>query len=290
LKNADLALYRVKGQGRGTYRFFEPAMDALMHERRQLEIDLRQALADNAFELHFQPILDLEHNRVTEFEALVRWRHPTRGLVLPSEFIPLAEEIGLIGGIGQWVLVAACAEAAGWPKDISVSVNLSPMQFKKGDLVEVVMRALAGAGLAPHRLELEITESILLENTEEILVTLSRLRDLGIRVAMDDFGIGYSSLSSLSRFRFDKIKIDKSFVHGLGKSDHSAAIIEAVATLGARLGMTTTAEGIETADQLGQLRALGIIEVQGYLIGRPRPAHEVGGMVTAAREIIRSAA
>jgi diguanylate cyclase (GGDEF)-like protein len=290
LKNADLALYQVKGQGRGTYRFFEPAMDALMHERRQLEIDLRQALAEGEFELHFQPILDLERDRVTEFEALVRWQHPSRGMIPPSDFIPLAEEIGLICGIGQWVLDAACAEAAKWPDDISVSVNLSPVQFKKGDLVGEVTRALAGSNLAPHRLELEITESILLENTEEILAILSRLRDLGIRIAMDDFGIGFSSLSSLSRFHFDKIKIDKSFVHGLGESEHSAAIIEAVATLGARLDMTTTAEGIETADQLVHLRGLGIIEVQGYFIGRPRPAREVGRMVVAAREIIKSAA
>ena len=290
LKNADLALYRVKGQGRGSYRFFEPAMDALMHERRQLEVDLRQALADQAFELYFQPILNLEHDRVTEFEALVRWHHPTRGMILPSDFIPLAEEIGLIGGIGEWVLRAACAEAAKWPDNISVSVNLSPAQFKNCDLVEVVTQELVRSSLAPERLELEITESILLENTEAIVATLSRLRDLGIRVAMDDFGIGYSSLSSLSRFRFNKIKIDKSFVDGLGESDHSAAIIEAVATLGARLAMTTTAEGIETIDQFARLRDLGITEVQGYLIGRPRPARDVGRMVAAAREVTKSAA
>jgi diguanylate cyclase (GGDEF)-like protein len=294
LKNADLALYQVKGQGRGSYRFFELAMDAAMHERRQMEIDLRRALVDDAFELHFQPILNLEHDRVTEFEALVRWRHPAHGMIPPSVFIPLAEEIGLIGGIGQWVLDAACTEAAKWPQAISVSVNLSPVQFKKGDLVEVVARALAKSKLAPNRLELEITESVLLENTDEILATLSRLRNLGIRVAMDDFGIGFSSLSSLSRFHFNKIKIDKSFVHGLGKSDHSAAIIEAVATLGARLDMTTTAEGIETVDQLAWLRALGIIEVQGYLIGRPRPAGEIGAMVAEATELmtelVRSAA
>jgi diguanylate cyclase (GGDEF)-like protein len=290
LKNADLALYQVKGRGRGSYQFFEPGMDALMHVRRQLESELREAVAASSFELHFQPILNLDHDRVGEFEALVRWRHPERGIVSPAEFIPLAEEIGLIGAVGAWVLNAACAQAASWPEDICVSVNLSPAQFGQGDLAQAIAHALDRSGLRPDRLMLEITESILLDNTDEVLATLRRLRELGVRIAMDDFGIGFSSLSSLSRFHFDKIKIDRSFVHGLGKSEHSMAIIEAVATLGARLDMTTTAEGVETSDQLAWLRAVGISEVQGFLIGKPQPAEEVNRMITAAGGITRSAA
>jgi diguanylate cyclase (GGDEF)-like protein len=290
LKNADLALYQVKGQGRGSYRFFEPDMDARMHARRQLEIDLRQAVATSAFEIHFQPILNLESNRVFIFEALIRWHCPSRGWVEPSEFIPLAEEIGLIVPMGEWVLAAACRAAAEWPEDIGVSVNLSPVQFKQGDLLQAVARALDLARLAPARLELEITESILLENTDKILGMLGHLRDLGVRIAMDDFGIGFSSLSSLSRFHFDKIKIDKSFVAGLGKNDHSAAIVEAIATLGASLGMTTTAEGIETLDQLLWLRAVGTTEAQGYFISRPQPAAQIAAMLAAASTRARTAA
>jgi diguanylate cyclase (GGDEF)-like protein len=290
LKNADLALYQVKGQGRGSYRFFEPAMDARMHARRQLEIDLRRALSDSAFELHFQPILNLDDNRVSGFEALIRWNHPTRGWVEPSEFIPLAEEIGLITPVGEWVLTAACKAAAEWPADIGVSVNLSALQFKQGGLLQAVAGALTLTHLAPARLELEITESTLLENTDKILGMLGHLRELGVRIAMDDFGIGFSSLSSLSRFHFDKIKIDKSFVAGLGKNEHSAAIIEAVATLGASMGMTTTAEGIETLDQFMWLRAVGITEAQGYFISRPQPAAHIATMVAAAASSARTAA
>jgi diguanylate cyclase (GGDEF)-like protein len=290
LKNADLALYQVKGQGRGSYRFFEPGMDARMHARRQLEMDLRQALAKCAFEMHFQPILNLDSNRVSTFEALIRWHHPSRGWVPPTEFIPLAEEIGLIVPIGEWVLTSACRAAAQWPDGFCVSINLSPLQFKQGDLLQAVARALTLTGLAPARLELEITESILLENTDTIIGMLGHLRDLGVRIAMDDFGIGFSSLSSLSRFHFDKIKIDKSFVAGLGKNDHSAAIIEAVATLGATMGMTTTAEGIETVDQLMWLRAIGITEAQGYFISRPQPASHIAAMVATAAASARTAA
>jgi diguanylate cyclase (GGDEF)-like protein len=289
LKKADLALYQVKGTGRGHYRFFEPGMDALMHARRQLEGELRQAVAAGAFELYFQPIVDMDGGRVTECEALVRWRHPTRGIITPDHFIPLAEEIGLVSAIGEWVLHAACTQATAWPDGIGVAVNLSPAQFKQGSLAQVVAQVLAVSCLSPDRLVLEITESILLENTDEVLTILTSLRELGVRIAMDDFGIGFSSLSSLSRFPFSKIKIDKSFVAGLGHNEHSAAIIEAVAALGARLDIRTTAEGVETPDQLAWLRAIGVSEVQGYLISRPQPAADVGKMISAAAMKMRAA-
>ena len=290
LKNADLALYQVKGQGRGAYRFFEPAMDARMHARRQTEIDLRRAIADGGFELHYQPILNLDQCGVSTFEALLRWNRPGHGMVSPADFIPLSEETGMIVPIGEWVLRAACTEAATWPGNIPVSVNLSPAQFQHGDLVALVRRALADAKLPAERLELEITESILLENTEATLTILNGLRNVGVRIAMDDFGIGFSSLRSISTFPFNKIKIDQSFVAELGKSEHASAIIEAVAMLGARLEMTITAEGVETSEQLAWLRALGVTEVQGYLINRPQPASEVGGMLSAAPLAIRAAA
>jgi diguanylate cyclase (GGDEF)-like protein len=275
LKNADLALYRAKGDGRGTYRFFEPAMDALMHARRQLEIDLRDAIGTGAFELFYQPILDIENGRIVGVESLLRWNHPGRGRIPPAEFIPLAEETGLIVAIGEWVLRTACAQAASLPRPVNVAVNLSALQFSQGDLVRLVRETLASTGLDANRLELEVTESLLLENTDKVLTTLGRLRDAGVRIAMDDFGTAYSSLSSLRSFPFDKIKIDKSFVHGLGSSDHAFAIIEAVAGIGARLDMVTTAEGVETEDQLAWVRALGVTEVQGFHTGEPLPHAEV---------------
>jgi diguanylate cyclase (GGDEF)-like protein len=274
LKNADLALYKAKTDGRGTYRFFEPGMDERLHARRRLEMDLRGALASGAFELHYQPIVNLKSSKVVVFEALLRWNHPERGRVAPADFIPLAEEIGLIGSIGEWTIRAACAEAASWPRAIGVAVNLSPLQFKQDDLVQLVFSALATSGLEPNRLELEITESVLLENTERTLSTLNELRRIGVRVSMDDFGTGYSSLSNLRGFPFDKIKIDKSFIQGLGKDEQCPTIIQAVTALGTGLGMTITAEGVETREQLELLRGLGVNEVQGYYICRPAPAAE----------------
>ena len=264
LRNADLALYRAKGEGRGTYRFFEPGMDARMHARRRLELDLRKALTAGSFELHYQPIVDLDRNAVTAFEALLRWNHPERGRVPPAEFIPLAEETGLIASIGEWVLRAACAHAADWPGHIRVAVNLSPLQFNQHNIVQLVADALGASGLPASRLELEVTESVLLENTERTLATLHQMRDLGVRISMDDFGTGYSSLSNLRSFPFHKIKIDQSFIQGLGKDEQCFTIVQAVAGLGAGLCMTTTAEGVETRDQLDWVRVLGITEVQGF--------------------------
>ncbi|WP_110351606.1 GGDEF domain-containing phosphodiesterase [Methylobacterium sp. B4] len=279
LKHADLALYRAKAEGRGTYRFFEPAMNAQMQARRSLEIDLRRALALKQFELAFQPQIQLETGAVVGFEALLRWNHPERGPVSPALFIPLAEEIGLIVGIGEWALRAACREAAGWTQAASIAVNLSPVQFRGGRLVETVMNVLAQTGLDPARLELEITEGALLENTDGVLAVLNGLRALGVRISMDDFGTGYSSLSYLQKFPFDKIKIDQSFVRGMEDNAECGAIVRAIARLGASLGMRTTAEGVETPDQLAAIRAEGCTEVQGYLTGRPMPAAQAAALL-----------
>ncbi|WP_404810534.1 putative bifunctional diguanylate cyclase/phosphodiesterase [Methylobacterium flocculans] len=283
LKNADLALYRSKLDGRGTYRFFEPEMDARMQARRRLELDMRQALARREFSLHYQPQLQLEGNRLVGCEALIRWQHPTRGMVSPLDFIPLAEEIGLIVPIGEWVMRQACRDAATWPDPLSVAVNVSPAQFKSERLVEMVMSALAASGLAATRLEVEITEGVLLNESEKTLQTLHRLRELGVRVSMDDFGTGYSSLSYLRSFPFDKIKIDRSFVNDLSGKRDGEAIIRAIAGLGRSLGMTTVAEGVETADQLDRIRAEGCTDVQGYLISKPIPASDVLAFLTADR-------
>jgi diguanylate cyclase (GGDEF)-like protein len=275
LKKADLALYRAKLDGRGLYRFFEAEMDARVQTRRLLELDLRSALANNEFALHYQPIIKLDHGQVTGLEALLRWTHPRRGSVSPAEFIPLAEETGLIVPIGEWVVRQACRDAMAWPEHVTVAVNVSPVQFKNGSLVSTIISALASAGLPASRLELEITESVLLQDTEATLATLYRLRALGVHVSMDDFGTGYSSLSYLRRFPFDKIKIDQSFVRDIGNGEQSLAIIEAVTSLGATLGMVTTAEGVETLDQLEQLRAHGCTEVQGYYISKPGPVESI---------------
>jgi diguanylate cyclase (GGDEF)-like protein len=269
LKNADMALYRAKSNGRGTHSLFEPEMEAEMQARRWLEVGLRKALEEEEFELHYQPLVNLQENRVIGFEALLRWRHPERGLVPPGEFIPLAEETGLIVPIGDWVIRRACADAATWPHNLSVAVNLSAVQFKGRHLTTVVFGALAASHLLPSRLELEITESILLKDSEATLATLHQLRDFGVRISMDDFGTGYSSLSYLRSFPFDKIKIDQSFVSDLDGSDDSLAIIRAVTGLGAALGMTTTAEGVETSAQLDCLRNEGCNEVQGFLFSKP---------------------
>ncbi|WP_156680893.1 putative bifunctional diguanylate cyclase/phosphodiesterase [Sphingomonas profundi] len=267
LRNADLALYEAKRAGRGRYRFFEQGMDTLLHERRELEIDLRRALALKQFELHYQPFLDLATDTVMGFEALLRWNHPMRGNVPPLDFIAVAEENGLIVKIGEWVLLTACAAAASWPEKLVVAVNVSPIQFKADSLLASVSLALERSGLAPERLEIEITESALLADTDNVLATLHALRALGVKISMDDFGTGYSSLSYLQKFPFNKIKIDRSFVVG-GDAD-SAAILKAVSGLGTSLGMAITAEGVETTEQLERIRDQNCTHVQGYLTGRP---------------------
>ncbi|MFL6974474.1 MAG: putative bifunctional diguanylate cyclase/phosphodiesterase [Xanthobacteraceae bacterium] len=271
LKNADLALYRAKSDGRGTFRFFEAEMDMRAQARRALEMDLRQALEKQQFELHYQPQVDIENGSIVGFEALIRWRHPARGLVPPMEFIPLAEQTGLIVGLGEWVLRRACRDARKWPDAVKVAVNVSPAQFKKHDLLQRVARILDETGLAPNRLELEITESLLLRDVEKNLATLQQLKALGIRISMDDFGTGYSSLSNLRSFPFDKIKIDRSFVKDLEQNADSAAIVRAVMGLGQALGITTCAEGVETEYQLRRLRNEGCMEVQGYYYSKPKP-------------------
>jgi diguanylate cyclase (GGDEF)-like protein len=284
LKKADLALYRAKADGRGTYRFFESGMDARAQARRLLELDLRMALQREEFDVYYQPIRDVAADRIVAFEALARWNHPMRGLIPPGNFIPLAEETGLIVRIGECVLRQACADAATWPQEIAVAVNLSPVQFKNPNLVSSVKAALGASGLAAHRLELEITESVLLQNSAATLAVLHELRALGIRISLDDFGTGYSSLSYLRSFPFDKIKIDRSFVSDLGTREDSTAIIRAVTGLGRSLGIVTTAEGVETEAQFEMLRREGCTQAQGYLFSQPRPAAEVRMMLANARE------
>jgi diguanylate cyclase (GGDEF)-like protein/PAS domain S-box-containing protein len=286
LKNADIALYRAKADGRGIYRFFEVGMDAQSQARRVLLIDLHAALLQGEFEVYYQPIHELKSNRIVCFEALVRWNHPRRGLISPADFIPLAEESGLIVAIGDWVLRRACNDAARWSQDVSVAVNLSPLQFKNRNLVSSVKAALAESGLAAVRLELEITEMVLLQETELTLTALHQLRSMGVKIAMDDFGTGYSSLSYLQSFPFDKIKIDQSFVRRLGLHEDALSIVRAVAGLGKSLGIRITAEGVETREQLSLLRAEGCLEVQGYLFDRPRPVAEVEMMLNQQLRVV----
>ena len=284
LAHADLALHHAKQSGRGTCCFYTPEMDTRASAQRLLEIDLRKALALREFELHYQPQVELKDDRLVGFEALVRWRHPERGLVPPGDFIPLAEDIGLIVAIGDWVLREACVEAMRWPDTMAVAVNVSPRQFENpGHLVESVGRALAASGLPGRRLEIEITESALMRNEDNVLEALNRLRAMGVRVAMDDFGTGYSSLSQLRSFPFDKIKIDRSFVNdrGSGETGNQGAIIRAITALGASLGMSTIAEGVETSDQLVNLRADGCTSVQGYLFSRPVPVGQIDGLIAS---------
>jgi diguanylate cyclase (GGDEF)-like protein len=283
LKNADMALYRAKAEGRGTFRFFEAGMDARAQARRLLEVDLRAALLRSEFVVYYQPIQDIQADRIVGFEALVRWNHPLRGMIPPLNFIPLAEETGLIVQLGDWVLRTACRDAAGWSQDVCVAVNLSPAQFKDRNLVSSVVSALAVSGLTACRLELEITESVLLQDSDVTLATLHKLRALGVRVSMDDFGTGYSSLSYLRSFPFDKIKIDRSFVSEVATRADSMAIVRAVTGLGRSLGISTTAEGVETNEQLALLRSEGCTEVQGYLFSPPRPAEEVEKMLAKGR-------
>ena len=272
LKNADLAMYAAKAAGRRTHRFFEPDMNAQVRARRILEIDLRQAILDGGFEVYYQPCLDLQDNRITGCEALLRWRHPERGMISPADFIPIAEETGLINPLGEWVLTTACTEAATWPDDIRLAVNVSPVQFKSGTLALKVIAALATSGLAASRLELEITEAVLIRDDDAALAVLHQLRAIGVRIALDDFGTGYSSLSYLQRFPFDKIKIDRCFITDIAEPEGSASIVEAVVNIAAARHMTTTAEGVETEQQRELLRALGCSEMQGYLFSPPKPA------------------
>jgi diguanylate cyclase (GGDEF)-like protein len=280
LKSADLAAYAAKADGRGTFRFFEAEMDRRIQQRRLMELDLRGALSRGEFRLHYQPIVNLQTGEITSFEALIRWQHPERGLVPPADFIPLAEDLGLIVPIGEWVLNRACIDAAGWPADIKVAVNLSPVQIAGKGLFEIVMRALARSGLPAHRLELEITETVLMQNTASTLATLHQLRALGIHFSMDDFGTGYSSLSYLRSFPFDKIKIDRSFVKDISDQKNALAIIKGVTSLANSLNMVTAVEGVETEEQLDHVRPLGCTEIQGFLFSRPKSIEEISVMVS----------
>jgi diguanylate cyclase (GGDEF)-like protein len=275
LRNADLALYRAKADGRGTFRFFEPVMDLQMQTRRTMELDLRKALPAGQFELYYQPVVNVASNEIRGFEALIRWNHPERGMIAPATFIPLTEEIGFIVPLGEWVIRQACIAAAKWPEDIHVAVNISAVQFRSPDLMKVIVGALAASGLDPARLELEITETVLLHSKEATLAVLHQLRDLGVRIAMDDFGTGYSSLTYLQCFPFDKIKIDRSFVKDVTENKGSLNIVRAVAALANGMGMTTTAEGVETQDQLDRIAAEGCTEMQGFLFSRPIPEREI---------------
>jgi predicted signal transduction protein with EAL and GGDEF domain len=279
MRNADMALYRAKSEGGGVHHFFEREMDRQAQKRRDLELDLRRAFANGEFELHYQPLVDLAADRISGFESLLRWRHPEKGMISPADFIPVAEDIGLIVSLGEWVLREACTEAVKWPADVKVAVNLSPVQFRSRNLVQVVISALAHSGLSPTRLELEITESLFLAETEANLAILHQLRELGVSISMDDFGTGYSSLSYLRSFPFDKIKIDRSFVKDLAQRSDCVAIVRAISGLGRSLNITTTAEGVETTDQLDWLRAEGCNEVQGFLFSAAKPAAEVAQLL-----------
>ena len=280
MRNADLALYRAKGDGRNTFCLLR-ARDGRSRCRRgaSWRTTCARRLAAGEFELHYQPIVNLRSNEITGIEALIRWHHPDKGMVLPAMFIPLAEEIGFIVPLGEWVLREACAAAAKWAEPLTVSVNLSPAQFRNPGLIETVADALAASGLPPERLELEITEMVLLGDSEATLATLFQLRDLGVRIAMDDFGTGYSSLSYLQSFPFDKIKIDRSFVKDITDGVGSLNIVRAVTAMAQGLGMTTTAEGVETNEQLEIVRAEGCTEMQGFLFSHPLPADEVDRML-----------
>jgi diguanylate cyclase (GGDEF)-like protein/PAS domain S-box-containing protein len=283
LNHADLALYGAKAEGRGNYRFYEPEMNARMKRRRALEVDLRSALQKNEFVPYYQPILALESGTISGCEALLRWRHPLRGMVLPTEFVPVAEETGLINSIGEWVLKQACVDATHWPDSIRVAVNVSPAQFRNSALPLVVVAALAESGLQARRLELEITESVLMQNSESSLLMLHQLRELGVRIALDDFGTGFSSLSYLRSFPFDRIKVDRSFVADLQHGSEAAAIVHAILSLASSLKMKTTAEGVETATQRGLLQAAGCDEMQGYLFSQPLPAEDIRELVRLRR-------
>lgn len=283
LKNSDMALYRAKTEGRGTWRFFEPAMDVQARARREIEFDLRNALARHEFELFYQPIFSLKTRKYSVCEALIRWRHPERGMVSPAEFVPIAEEMGLIVDIGAWVLQEACRQCAQWPSDVRVAVNISPLQFRRGGIVATVMGALAAAGLASNRLEIEITESVLLQNLQFTRIALYQLRELGVRISLDDFGTGYSSLSYLHTLPLQKVKVDRSFLQGLGASERTLTLLNGVARLSAELGMQVVVEGIETEEQYQLVAADGNVdEIQGYYFSRPVPHTEVLPLLSVA--------
>jgi diguanylate cyclase (GGDEF)-like protein len=284
LRNADLALYKAKDDGRGTFRFFEATMDLQMQTRRIMEQDLRKGLPAGEFELYYQPVVNLASNEISGFEALIRWNHPEKGLVSPATFIPLAEEIGFIVPMGEWVIRQACATAARWPGDLHVAINISAVQFRSPGLLQVIVGALAASGLQPTRLEIEITETVLLHNRETTLAVLHQLRALGVRIAMDDFGTGYSSLTYLQCFPFDKIKIDRSFVKDITENAGSLNIVRAVAALAKGMGMTATAEGVETSEQLDSIASEGCTEMQGFLFSRPLPAQEIERRFLSGRE------
>jgi diguanylate cyclase (GGDEF)-like protein/PAS domain S-box-containing protein len=290
IKNADLAMYAAKADGRRTLRFFEPAMDASAKARLTMEQDLRQALVDGGFEIHYQPVVDLGRDEVTGCEALLRWRHPERGMISPAEFIPVAEDTGLINELGEWVLRTACAEAAAWPDHVRLAVNVSPVQLKCQTMALKIAGALAASGLSPSRLELEITEAVLIRDDETALAILHELRAIGVRIALDDFGTGYSSLSYLKRFPFDKIKIDRCFISDIAEVDGSSAIVQAVVNIAASRNMTTTAEGLETLEQKEILRTLGCTEMQGYLFSAAKPGPEVRQLFGARAEITTAVA
>jgi diguanylate cyclase (GGDEF)-like protein/PAS domain S-box-containing protein len=281
MKNADIALYRAREDDPGSWRFFESEMGLLVEARRTLETELRSALANGEFELFYQPFYNVRSREICAFEALLRWRHPLRGMVLPDQFIPLLEETGLIVPIGEWILREACAQAATWREHISVSVNLSSVQFRNTTPVKAVMHAIAASGLAASRLELEITETVLMQNDEAALDALHQLRELGARISMDDFGTGYSSLSYLRSFPFDKIKIDRSFIQDLTQKQSGIAIVRAIASLGTSLHLATTAEGVETMEQFAIVRAEGCTEVQGFFFSPPIPAKDIARLLEA---------
>jgi diguanylate cyclase (GGDEF)-like protein len=283
LKNADMALSRAKSEFRGTFSFFEAEMDARAQTRRKIEMDLRDAIQNDGLRPFYQPLINLATGRITGFEALVRWPHPERGMISPGDFIPVAEETGLINPLGGLMLRRACMDAAHWPDDVSVAVNLSPLQFRTGNLLSQVTEALKHSGLPARRLELEITETLLLEKSSQVLATLHALRALGVRISMDDFGTGYSSLSYLRSFPFDKIKIDQSFVRDLGSNRDAQAIVRSIISLGKGLGVTITAEGVETEAELSCLRTEGCHEGQGFLFSRARPNAEIISLLQAQR-------
>jgi diguanylate cyclase (GGDEF)-like protein len=290
LKNADLALYGAKADGRRTYRFFEAGMDQRARARRSLELELRQAISDGSLETYYQPVVNIEDDKISSCEALLRWRHPERGMISPAEFIPIAEDSGLINQLGLWVLNTACAEAATWPDHVRVAVNVSPVQFRSPSLALNVAAALAACNLPASRLELEITEAVLIRDDEAALDMLHQLRKLGVRIALDDFGTGYSSLSYLQRFPFDKIKIDRSFIRDIAGPGASSSIVQAVVNIAAASDMTTTAEGVETEQQRNLLYILGCTEMQGYLFSPAIPAAEVRRLLLSHRGRAMSAA
>jgi len=275
LRNADLALCRARTDGRGVLRYFEPAMEAQVRARRELESDLRRAIEEGEFQMYYQPIMDVNRNEIVTFEALIRWFHPERGMIPPDSFIPLAEQTGLIVPLGEWVLRTACREATRWDDHTRVAVNLSTVQLLDNRLVEIVVDALHETGLSPERLELEITETALLTENDLTIGMLHQFREIGIQISLDDFGSGYSSINYLRRFPFDKIKIDRSFVSGADHDEESMALVRMIASLGATLGVKTTAEGVETAGELESIRDAGCTEIQGYWLSRPIPANEI---------------